>query len=670
MAGSGNLTVIGGTTVGTPGLVSLGNASNYTGTITVGLNGAIGFGNSTAGNFFGPNVNPISVSTVSSAVGLLADGSNTNAISSSTPETIAFTMPSNLINFVAANTGGYLIGKQGTTTLFNQEANKTLSLSANLPNNNTAILNVTPLNGYGLLLTGQTPLTVSQTYSVGGTQASNVIPGLTLQNLAASAGITISKTGTGTLRLQDTTGAGTVNGFGGTATLVDVTGGLLAFASDNDLGNAANLVKIDNATAGAAGILAEGNITTPRTFQITLANGIIGVSGGNTLTLNSGLAYAVLTNSFNKTENGTLVLTTPATTTTPTSGTTISAGSLKILASTDVGSGTITVANAVGGAATRHHHPAQRNAHADDLHSGPEPQQHRYSGPRCVGKRDRSEHLVNRHDHHRHRRGHRQHRHDQHVYDLQPDRHHGRARHGRRGQHHPQRRHQRRWRPDGARHRPRPGPAVDRRDTATGGLTVAYGTVTLSGTAGAYGASTAIAVNYGGTLTVDDTVNNIVRLGAAVNTLTTFGGTLNLNGLASATSAETLKSIAFQRGEDFINATPGAGGQANLTLTSGTAITRVGNQGSVIFAAPSLGSAAGARRRNDHDRNRRRDVRRSLPGRRRSQSGRPSLGGRVQHVPRGQRDHFGDVEQHDGPDPSHDRQRNDRQLRQYHELCR
>ena len=172
LAGSGNLTVIGGSTVtNVPGLVTIGNASGYTGTITVGANGAIGIGDSTAANFFGSS-NPISVSTVSSAVGLIADGDGT-----SSPQTLTFTLPSNPINFVAANTGGYIIGKSGATAQFNQAANKTLSIVGALPYNGTNLLDVTPLNGFGLLLAAQPAMGAIITFkqSVG---SSTTTPGL------------------------------------------------------------------------------------------------------------------------------------------------------------------------------------------------------------------------------------------------------------------------------------------------------------------------------------------------------------------------------------------------------------------------------------------------------------------------------------------------------------
>ena len=231
LAGSANLTVTGGTT-GALGMVTIGNASGYTGTITVGTGGAIGIGNSNNGNFFGSS-NTISINTTSSAVGLIADGDGT-----STPQTIAFTLPSNSITFANANEGGYVVGKAGATTNFDTEANKTISVASVL-NNTTNSLTVTPLNGYGLQLTAPAGLTANQVYSVTGVQASNVVPGLTVQNLTNSNNSTpfgIIKQSSGTLLLQDTVGTGTTTGFGGTGQLVDIQGGLVAFATDGGTG--------------------------------------------------------------------------------------------------------------------------------------------------------------------------------------------------------------------------------------------------------------------------------------------------------------------------------------------------------------------------------------------------------------------------------------------------
>lgn len=355
LTGSGNLSVTGGTG-GVLGLVSIGNATHYTGTITVGTGGALGIGNSNSGNFFGTNNSTIAVTATSGGIGLVADGDGTGS-----PQIINFTLPSNPITFVAGNTGGYLVGKTGASANFSQAANKIIvvaSLPPNVPATNTYI--VTPLNGYGLEL--DPVLTATTTYNVGGTQASNVTPGTILTNTTGAFGII--KAGTGTLQLGTSAGDGS-NTFGdgsGTLTdansLIDIQAGVVSAFSDQNLGNLNNIIKLDNTTTGE--FLALGSFTTSRMFDLAVATGnTIGVSSTltpgpagtattNVLTLNSGLNYAAAGNTLTKVENGTLVLNSTATGVTPTSGTTINAGALQISASNEIGSGTITLANTIG----------------------------------------------------------------------------------------------------------------------------------------------------------------------------------------------------------------------------------------------------------------------------------------------------------------------------------
>ena len=339
LSGAGNLTLQ-GPTAGLGILTFGGSTAGYTGsTITVGAFAALGL---PSGGMGAVPANTTIFINANATLGLVADGDGT-----STPQTIAYTQGLNPITFNAGNLG-YLVGKIGATALSNQEANKTISLSTNLANNLAGILQVTPQNGYGLLLTGQTNLTAAQTYNVGGTQASNVVPGLTLQNLSANAGLTITKTGTGTLRLQDTTGTGTTTGFGGAATIVDITGGFVSFASDNDLGKAANTIKIDSTTGGLMLLGGLGTVTVNRPIQINTTPGFIAVGGGSNLSLTQGLVFNA-SNALSKSENGTLTPTAAATGTV-TGATNINAGAIAITNSNQIGSGTITVANSVGAA--------------------------------------------------------------------------------------------------------------------------------------------------------------------------------------------------------------------------------------------------------------------------------------------------------------------------------
>ena len=95
-----------------------GHASGYTGTITIGANAALGIGSGSRISS-APTPSPFR-HNATSGIGLVADGDGT-----STPEQLAFVLPSNItINFGAANTTGYIVGRAGATTQFNQAANK------------------------------------------------------------------------------------------------------------------------------------------------------------------------------------------------------------------------------------------------------------------------------------------------------------------------------------------------------------------------------------------------------------------------------------------------------------------------------------------------------------------------------------------------------------------
>jgi len=361
LAGSANLAVNGSTTSGAIGLVTLGNASGYTGAITLGANAALGIG---SGSFFGAGATIANFTNVTSGIGLVADGDGT-----STPQTIAYVLPSQVTaaTFGSGNTTGYIVGHQGATTLFNQAANKTISLAAALPYNNTNTLNVQPFNGYGLLLTAQPALLATTTFgvgtvvdlgSVGGAntaptaQASNVIAGLELINLTGGFGIT--KTGVGTLQLG-ASASDTSNTFGvAGAAGITVSAGLVSAFADQNLGVAGNNTTGNGITLNGGGFLALGTQAAPYgatnvLFTLTGA-GTIGVANtGNTLTLNKALAFPTATIALTKTENGTLVPTLAATgANVATGSTTINAGAIAITASSQLGGGTITVGNFTG----------------------------------------------------------------------------------------------------------------------------------------------------------------------------------------------------------------------------------------------------------------------------------------------------------------------------------
>jgi autotransporter-associated beta strand protein len=585
LTGAGNLNVTGGTG-GSVGLVTIGNATHYTGTITVGTGGALGIGNSNGGNFFGSN-NTIAVTATSGGIGLIADGDGTGS-----PQTINFTLPSNPITFAAGNTGGYLVGKTGASANFSQAANKIIvvaSLAPNVPATNTYI--VTPLNGFGLEL--DPALTATTTYNVGGTQASNVTPGMILTNTTGNFGII--KAGTGTLQLGTSAGDSS-NTFGDGSdsltdanSLIDIQAGVVSAFSDQNLGAPNNIVKLDNTTTGE--FLALGTFGTSRIFDLAVATGnTIGVSSTltpgpagtattNVLTLNTGLNYAAAGNTLTKVDDGTLVLTSSTTGVTPTSGTTISAGALQLSASNQIGSGTITLANTIGAslqltngntftqALNLSSYGIQGHGALESFSGG-----NTYAtggitiaNPAAIGVDSGSTlsigstitatgllNLVG----------------------------------GGTG-------------------------TISSAFSGTGGLTVfapggtwnitaantAIGTLTVdAGTLDFNGAGTngsgGITVQYGSTLIYDNSgtaVNN--RNNAHTNAV--GDGTIELLGANNATSTETFFGVSFLRGEDVFNAVANGTGQANITLTTtGGAFTHTAasSLSSVVFEGTGLGT--------------------------------------------------------------------------------
>ena len=157
-------------------------------------------------------------------LGLASDGSGTGTpdIAATYTDTLTFT------------TGGtILVGRAGLgiptgSSLFTQAANKTI-VESNAVTFPGQTISVTNNNGYGLAFTGNVSLTGTTTLSVANASASNVVPGLTLSGPVSSTGTyNLVKTGAGTLLLTNTG-----NSFGGSGTIVDITGGFLAFAADS-----------------------------------------------------------------------------------------------------------------------------------------------------------------------------------------------------------------------------------------------------------------------------------------------------------------------------------------------------------------------------------------------------------------------------------------------------
>ncbi|MFA4916765.1 MAG: autotransporter-associated beta strand repeat-containing protein, partial [Syntrophales bacterium] len=125
--------------------------------------------------------------------------------------------------------------------------------------------------------------------------------------------------------------------------------------------------------------------------------------------------------------------------------------------------------------------------------------------------------------------------------------------------------------------------------TYTGATTINAGTLTLKDS-GSILNTTGITINYGGTLTLDNSAtNNTNRLPDAL-AVTMYGGNFNFIGSPSTDASETAGALTL--GSASINAansvtiTPGAGGSTTMTFAS--LVRNAGN--TVLFRGTDLGS--------------------------------------------------------------------------------
>ncbi len=562
LAGANNLSLTGSTTANAIGMVTIGDATGYTGAITLGANAALGL--NSGASAFGGTINAFTNAT--SGIGLIGDGNGT-----STPETIPYALSTQVSStlFGAGNTTGYIVGKSGATTLFNQAANKTIAPTATLPFNAANTLNVQPFNGYGLLLANQAPLAATTTtfgvgtvVSVGNVplapQVSNVVPGLTLTNLTGTSAIV--KNGLGFLQMGINS-ADASNTFTGNIT---INGGVVSAFSDAGLGNSANTITLNN-TGTNSQFLALSNFTTARTINISGATGsYLSAAFGQTLTVGTGLSFTVAGN-LNKGEDGTLVLTQPATGTLN-GQTNIQVGALQISNSNQITATGSIANNAIGAALQLNNSTGATFTQAYTLqNSGIQSRGalENVAGPNSwsgaltisnaatIGNDDPANPLT---------------------ISAAMTNTGGFVTVG----------------TGGTGQAGSGGVAITGAITGTGamqagpGSTLLFtvsetgsggalaaqgGTIVLSG--GAVQGTGAVLVNYGGTLTADDTgTNTPSRTGG--HTFTTVGGaTFNLLGNSGATSTETFLGLNVGRGQTSLNVTPGTGQQTNLALTSG-----------------------------------------------------------------------------------------------------
>ena len=100
--------------------------------------------------------------------------------------------------------------------------------------------NVQGNNGYGLEITGNVVLTANRGFGVVNATNSNVNQALTLSGVVSGA-FNLEKTGAGTLVLSNT-----ANSFGNAGNSLDVRGGVVSVASDNQLGDPLTAVRLNS----------------------------------------------------------------------------------------------------------------------------------------------------------------------------------------------------------------------------------------------------------------------------------------------------------------------------------------------------------------------------------------------------------------------------------------
>jgi autotransporter-associated beta strand protein len=253
------------------------------------------------------------------AVQLLHDGLTPN-VGNGVVETIA--LPGNVI-FAPVGTGTITVNRAGGSLPFNLAANKIISPASI----NTVLTNgliVANTSGYGLQVVDSGALVGTPTFTVNTASASNVTQGLYFTGDLSGTGFI--KAGAGALVLNNTVPAN--NTFTGN---ININQGVVSVNSDAQLGNTANIIQL-NPTTGTSTLRATANITTTRTIQLSTASNTrsIEVTGGNTLQLDTAFdVSSALGAALAKADAGTLALN--ASNPTWTGVLTISQGALNVL---------------------------------------------------------------------------------------------------------------------------------------------------------------------------------------------------------------------------------------------------------------------------------------------------------------------------------------------------
>lgn len=353
---------------------------------------------------FNNNIGTRALSLNGGDLAILTDGSN----GLGTPENVAIT-PAGPITVDASSsiTVGRAVSTFGGGVTFITASNKTVQLPVSAFTFNAGTLTANNLNGFGLELTG--PLTMagaSTSFGVANATASNVVQGLTLSGVVSGTG-NLVKTGPGSMVLSNTNTfggssnlvdvqAGVVSvatdaGLGdptnnvrlsatgstitnvtttASATIVltssaglsvgqSVTGpGIPLGATIASIPNTTSIVISANASAASGSTLtfvtpstlrATDSFTTTRTIALNgtlTGSNIIEVVSGKTLQVDTPFSLGAPANPLVKGDNGTLALT--QSNTGWTGPITINAGTILVSNNTALGSGQVTLGNAVG----------------------------------------------------------------------------------------------------------------------------------------------------------------------------------------------------------------------------------------------------------------------------------------------------------------------------------
>lgn len=269
----------------------------------------------------------------SAAVSLLHDGNVPN-VGNSTVETINL----GAVVFDPGITPAITVGRAGGSLPFNLAVNKIIA-PASISNLSRGIT-VTNSNGYGLQVNEAVAFSGTPTITVGTGTASNVTQGLYMNGALSGTGFI--KAGDGTLVLGNAGG----NTFVGN---IDIQRGVLSVATNAQLGDAANIVRL-NPTGGTSTLRVTDNITTNRIIQLSTASNsrAIEVTTGKTLQLDSAFDVSLAAAAgLIKADRGTLVLT--ASNSGWSGPFTISGGAVRTSVPASLGTGTLAI-NAMGAA--------------------------------------------------------------------------------------------------------------------------------------------------------------------------------------------------------------------------------------------------------------------------------------------------------------------------------